>query len=104
MIRIAIIGMCLMLSAPVAHAETDEEKVARCTQQADLVAGLVAQRGRGATAQQAIPAIREAHPDMDPRYIAQAPVLADWIYSLPEEQLGAGVAESFEAACIGYEP
>ncbi len=103
MMRFATIGLILTLSAPVAQAETEEEKSTRCSQQAALVGELVAQRSGGASAQDAIPAVRETHSDMDDRYVAQVPILADWIYSLPEEQLGAGVADSFEAACVGYD-
>lgn len=103
MMRFAMIGMVLILSAPAAQAETDEEKAARCSQQAALIGGLVAQRSDGASVQDAIPAVREAHADMDDRYVALVPVLADWVYSLPQEQLGAGVADSFEAACVGYD-
>ncbi|MDZ7708965.1 MAG: hypothetical protein U5K36_01705 [Roseovarius sp.] len=46
------------------------------------------------TMQDAIGAVRAAHADMDDRLADTMPLLADWVYSVPPEQLGADVAEA----------
>ncbi|WP_296761725.1 hypothetical protein [Sediminimonas sp.] len=104
MMRLVILGMVLALGASgAAAAESAAERAARCTAQATLVEALVAQRTDGVDMQDAIGAVRAAHEDMDDRLADTMPLLADWVYSVPPEQLGAGVAESFEVACTAYE-
>ena len=103
MARLVIAGIALVLGAAAVVAESDADRAARCAAQATLVEALVAQRADGAEMQAAIDAVHAEHTDMDDRLTDPMPLLADWVYAVPPEQLDDGVAESFAAACTAYE-
>ena len=91
------------IGAPVL-AETDAERAARCTGQANIVSRAVELRADGADQGAATSRLEASDSGIDPKYAPSVSVLVGWIYTLPPEQMTAEVATAFETQCLGYKP
>ncbi|ETX14202.1 hypothetical protein OCH239_04950 [Roseivivax halodurans JCM 10272] len=87
------------LSAAPALAQ-DEEKQTDCQAQADVVMQVVASRSDGADQAQTVEAVQSSLSDERATYAQVVPAIADWVYTLPEDQLGDAVGESWIEACL----
>ena len=70
-----------------------------CAPSGGIVQAAVEARIGGQDAPAAIRAISDALPEDRKSYEPAVQPLVDWVYTLPEEQLGAEVAEAYIAAC-----
>ena len=92
------------LGATSASAETDAERAARCTGQAQIVSSAVALRSGGADQNGALARLEGSDSGIDPKYAPSISVLVGWVYSLPADQMTAETAAAFETQCLGYKP
>lgn len=72
---------------------------ADCKVLGDIVNDVVAERAGGAEMNDAMLAVAEKYTGGKERFRAGIPALADWVYSLPKEQLGDGVGAAYQKAC-----
>lgn len=64
------------------------------------IAGAVAEeRAGGAEMNDAMMAVSEGYTGEKERFVPAIPLLADWVYDLPEDQLEADVGAAYQAAC-----
>ncbi|NCQ25585.1 MAG: DNA primase [Rhodobacteraceae bacterium CG17_big_fil_post_rev_8_21_14_2_50_63_15] len=70
-----------------------------CAPSGAIVQAAVEARSAGQDAATAITTISDGLPEDNKNYKPAVPPLVEWVYTLPEEQLGAGVAEAYVAAC-----
>ena len=86
------------LAAPLpAAAQSGAED---CAAQASIVAAAVERRSAGDAPEAATDAVAGELSGRAAAYAEAVPVIVEWVWSLPEEQLGPDVAESYEAACL----
>ncbi|SEL45883.1 hypothetical protein SAMN05444413_10997 [Roseivivax marinus] len=71
----------------------------QCAVQADLVMEVVQSRGEGRSAAETVEAVQSNLEGPRAEYASVVPAIADWVYTLPEDQLGPGVGESWTEAC-----
>ncbi|GGG80990.1 hypothetical protein GCM10011415_33090 [Salipiger pallidus] len=88
---IALIAAGPVLSVGAAHAQDKSEA---CAQSAAVVSAAVEGRQAG----QSKSAVRNALRDALDREAGD--MLAEWIWSLPQEQLTPAIGEAFEAQCL----
>ena len=91
-------------SLGLAHAETAEERSARCAAQAEIVQQAVAMRTEGKRENRAIRMITRARANLATPYNEAISPLTGWVYSLNDAQLQGNVAGEFRSACDGYKP
>ncbi|MCE0506844.1 hypothetical protein LR948_15845 [Roseivivax sp. GX 12232] len=87
---------CLMAVTPAAFAQ---EADAECDLQAEIVMQVVEARQSGSARDSAQAGIASDLSGDAQKYAAVVPAIAEWVYSLPEDQLGADVGESWIAQC-----
>ncbi|MBO6868636.1 MAG: hypothetical protein VXZ18_07360 [Pseudomonadota bacterium] len=75
------------------------DKDAECGIQADVVMSVVEARTGGQDADASVTAVAEGLDDQAQKYVSVVPAIVEWVYSLPEDQLGAEVGESWATAC-----
>ncbi len=91
------------IGAPVL-AETDAERAARCTGQANIVSRAVELRADGADQGAATSRLEASDSGIDPKYAPSISVLVGWIYTLPVDQLTPETSIAFQTQCLGYKP
>lgn len=99
-----ILALVALAAAGVAHAETSNERMARCAAQSEIVTQALEIRARGRNENRAIRQITRARADLDAPYTEAISPLVGWIFSLNAAELEADVAGEFRAACEGYKP
>lgn len=72
---------------------------ADCEILGNIVNDIVAERQGGAAVEDAMLAVAEDYTGNKERFHAGIPPLAEWVYSLPEDQLADGVGAAYQAAC-----
>lgn len=87
----------LAFSVTPAGAET--EKQAECARQADLVMQIVTARSEGARQARAERLVRRGLTGEMAKYADLVDAVAQWVYSLPGDQLGNGVGAAWESQC-----
>lgn len=90
------------LAPATLSAETEEERITRCTGQAQIVTLAVEKRQELKSAKKAVRQIRRAEGIKDTDFEGHVDLLVNWVYSLPAEQLGPEATTAFEAACSEY--
>ena len=70
-----------------------------CGLQADIVMQVVGARQDGQDAGAALNAVAEGLSGDAAKYAPVVPAIAEWVYSLPEDQLGDAVGESWRTQC-----
>ena len=95
MTRFAAIAVALIAAAPVVA----QDKQDLCENTAVIVGDAVTARADGASAQDAVSAVRDAM-DADSAYKAAVQPIVDWVYTLPEDQLTDAVAVAYEEQCL----
>ncbi len=75
------------------------DKDAECGIQANVVMSVVEARTGGQPADASVTAVAEGLEDEAQKYVSVVPAIVEWVYSLPEDQLGAEVGESWATAC-----
>ena len=88
------LALGLLASLPVA-AQAQPDKAAACANSAAIVMQAVEGRKQGVAKSQARAALREQIGDR-----GAGDMLADWIWSLPEDQLTDEVGTAWEAQCL----
>jgi hypothetical protein len=88
-------ALCVTASAGLA-----QDKDAECATQAEVAMMLVSARADGASDGDAISSVSAALSQNAQKYASIVPAMADWIYSLPEDQLTEDVRTSWVAACV----
>lgn len=96
MTRFALIALLLPLAAPVLADEMAEN----CAATAGIVADAVNMRADGKDAADTTAFLGSPESGFDARFRKAAPMLVEWVYTLPEEQLTEAASQSFEAACL----
>ncbi|MGY9048972.1 hypothetical protein P775_18920 [Puniceibacterium antarcticum] len=71
-----------------------------CTLQAGLVMQAVGARSAGADNGAAKQQVEASLKGPSQKYAAIVPAVVDWVYTLPQDQLGAGVGDSWAQACL----
>ncbi len=93
-----------MLTALAALTLTAQGALALGQKECDLQAGLVMQaveaRSAGADSGQAAQAVQSRLDGATQKYATIVPAVVDWVYTLPDSQLGAEVGDSWTAACL----
>ncbi|KMK66480.1 hypothetical protein [Puniceibacterium sp. IMCC21224] len=88
--------LCALTTAP-AFAQ---DKAAMCGDQAEMVMQVVAARQSGVAAVKAEQLVVDALDADTSAYAGVVPAVVAWVYTLPEDQLGDAVGESWSAACL----
>ena len=88
------LALGLLASLPAA-ADAQQDKAAACAESAGIVMQAVEARKQGAAKSKARAALREQIGDR-----GAGDMLADWIWSLPEDQLTDEVSAAWEAQCL----
>lgn len=92
----ALLGM--MAAAPALA----QDKAAECARQADMVMQVVAARQNGAKADRAEQQVVGGLDDGSKPYATVVPAVVQWVYSLPADQLGDAVGDSWITACLAH--
>lgn len=100
--RLSLALLVVTASSGMALAETKDERLARCEQQAMIVQSAVEARQDGKREKRAIRQIKRARRDMDTPYEEVVSPLVGWVFSLTEDEMQNDVADSFSKACKGY--
>ena len=87
------------LAASPAFAQS-EDKQADCQAQAEVVMQVVSGRADGADQAQTVEAVQSGLSADRATYAQVVPAIADWVYTLPEDQLGDEVGQSWIDACL----
>ncbi|QFS83852.1 hypothetical protein FIU97_13975 [Roseivivax sp. THAF40] len=87
--------LCLGLAGPALAQSGGDE----CGLQADIVMRVVEARQDGAEANAALNTVAGSLSGEAEKYMQVVPAIAEWVYSLPADQLGAEVGESWRAQC-----
>ncbi|MCG7492996.1 hypothetical protein [Thalassobius sp. Cn5-15] len=101
-VRTATVTACL-LAASLVQAETAEEREARCTAQSAIVEKAVQHRLDSRSQKRADKLVRRSDEIKDSPYEQHVDLLVNWVYTLPEAQLGPEVSATFATACNQYE-
>ncbi|WP_371227498.1 DNA primase [Roseovarius sp. 2305UL8-3] len=89
--------ICLLFFATPVMAQ---DKAELCQVSSDIAGAAVAERQDGQAANSAVTAIAANLPDEQSAYEAAVQPIVEWVYTLPEEQLGDEVASSYKTACL----
>ncbi len=84
----------LALSASSALAANKD-----CTVLGEIASAVVIERQAGSEMNSAILAVAESYTGKNKRFQPAIPLLADWVYNLPEDQMGEEVGPAYQAAC-----
>ncbi|MHA6324980.1 hypothetical protein [Roseivivax sp. CAU 1753] len=87
--------LCGSLVTP-ALAQSDDGE---CGLQAEIVMQVVTARQTGSDAGAALRTVAQDLTGPAEKYASVVPAIAEWVYSLPEEQLGTEVGESWRTQC-----
>jgi len=88
---------CLLcLATPLAAME----KAQMCAVTAEIAGAVVSERSDGAEKTAAIEAVSGSLDEDNTIFLAAVQPIADWVYTLPEDQLTDQVAVSYEDACL----
>ncbi len=94
----------MMLTALAALTVTTQGALAlgqkECAVQAGLVMQVVAARSAGAESGAATQSVQATLDDATQHYATIVPAVVDWVYALPQSQLGDEVGNSWTAACM----
>ncbi len=101
MFRFATVAVFALTLSGAVHAAAD--KPANCAATAGIVADAVHGRTGGNTQQATIKFLSSDAGGIDEKYAPAVPMLVEWIYSLPADQLTDDAAEAFEKACLAHE-
>ncbi|SFD45450.1 hypothetical protein [Roseivivax sediminis] len=96
----ALFAMLLTAAAIVGPAATAQDKAEECNLQADMVMAVVNSRGEGVGAEEAVETVQSNLSGPEAKYASVVPAVVDWVYTLPEDQLGDGVGQSWVEACL----
>ncbi len=89
--------ICLLfLAAPVMA----QDKADLCRVSSDIVGAAVIERQNGQAADMAVKAVVASLPEEQSAYEAAVQPIVEWVYTLPQDQLGDEVATSYQAACL----
>ncbi|WP_146585551.1 hypothetical protein [Puniceibacterium confluentis] len=93
-----------MLAALVAATFTAESALAlgakECALQAGLVMQVVDARSAGAESEAALQQIQAGLNGETQKFATIVSVVVDWVYTLPDEQLGAAVGDAWTEGCL----
>ncbi|RKF16538.1 DNA primase [Roseovarius spongiae] len=93
----------LALAALVLPGGALADKAADCAATTGIVADAVNERSGGNTQQGAIDVLTSDEGGIEEKYAPAVPMLVEWVYTLPEDQLNDAVAESFSEACLAHD-
>ena len=94
--RTAIAAIALSsLATPILAQDAGSE----CGVQSDIVMQVVEARQSGDSRQAAQAEVSGELTGSAEKYVSVVPQISEWIYSLPEDQLGPKVGESWAAQC-----
>ena len=91
----ALIALTVVAAQPALALDKDAE----CGIQSTVVMSVVDARTGGQVAGDATMAVAEGLDAESEKYISVVPAIVEWVYSLPEDQLGPEVGESWATAC-----
>ncbi|SLN73730.1 hypothetical protein ROJ8625_03974 [Roseivivax jejudonensis] len=80
--------------------QAQENKAEECAVQAAMVMAVVESRRSGAAPQDAVRDVQQGLEGDQAKYASVVPAVADWVYTLPEDQLGPDVGDSWTEACL----
>jgi len=89
--------VCLLLLATPVVAQ---DKAELCEISSGIVGAAVVERQDGQAADMAVKAVVADLPEDQAAYEGAVQPIVDWVYTLPEDQLGDEVATSYETACL----
>ncbi|WP_272006657.1 hypothetical protein [Roseovarius sp. ZX-A-9] len=95
----AILSLVLVLPAGASAAD---DKTANCAATAGIVADAVNARTGGNTQEGAIAFLTSDEGGIDDKYDPAVPMLVEWVYTLPEDQLTVEASTAFEEACLEH--
>lgn len=92
-----VVGMsvALALASPAFAGKARD-----CKDQAAVVELITKQRRAGAKIDVAMPIVSASLSGRLEKYKEAVPPLADWIYSLPDDQIGSDVSGAYREACL----
>ncbi len=93
--QLLLAATCLGLAAP-AFAQSGNDE---CALQADIVMRLVEARQDGSDAAGAQSAVAQDLSGDAEKYAETVPLMAEWIYSLDDAQLGPAIGEAWATQC-----
>lgn len=99
--RIAAIALTAICLPGLALAS--DTKDADCAATAGIVSDAVAERTGGNSQAGAIDFLTSDEGGIAEKYDAAVPLLVEWVYTLPEDQLTDAVAKAFEEVCLAQD-
>ena len=72
---------------------------ADCAVLGDIVTSVALERAGGAEMNDAMTAVAESYTGDKERFVPAIPLLADWVYTLPDDQLTAEAGTAYQKAC-----
>jgi hypothetical protein len=100
MIRTAVLSTAILIAFAAQTLAQDTDKDAECRKQGQIATNIVAERTNGSNLRRAERRVIRALPDDAKKYEVAIPALAEWIYSLPEDQMTAGVSNVIYQSCM----
>ncbi|QIE45175.1 hypothetical protein G5B38_06330 [Pseudohalocynthiibacter aestuariivivens] len=95
----AIVSLVLLVPA---SAYATDDKAANCAATAGIVSHAVGERNGGNTQEGATDFLTSDEGGIEEKYDAAVPMLVEWVYTLPEDQLTDEAATAFEKACLAH--
>ncbi len=95
----AILSFILVLPA---GANAADDKTANCVATAGIVADAVDQRTGGNTKAATTEFLTSDEGGIDDKYDPAVPMLVEWVFTLPEDQLTEDASTAFEKACLEH--
>ncbi len=96
----AAVALGLLVAASGASAQDADEARAECEIQAGMVMAVVDSRGEGRGPDETVTVVQESLEGDQAKYAPVVPRVVEWVYTLPEEDLGDGVGDSWIEACV----
>ena len=103
MFRLLILSSGLALWGMAATAETAAEKAERCAEQGAIANRIAEARQDGAGADEAMAAMTADDSGVAARFVPTVAPLVEWIYGLPEDQLGLDIGAALKAQCLEFD-
>lgn len=102
MFRTVLVASILTISlgAPAFAQSTDAAKEAECRKQGQIATNIMTERKNGSNTRRAERRVIRALPDDAKSYEVAVPALVEWIYSMPDEQMGPAVSNALYQTCI----
>lgn len=89
-----VLASCLCLVPAASFAANPD-----CAVFGEIVNDIVVERQDGKTMNPAMEAVAKSHSAKNARFVPTIPYLAEWVYSLPQDQLTVEAGSAFETQC-----